>query len=151
MTRTTPTASGFTIERTFAAGVEEVWAAWTDPDEAQHWWHPRGVHTPRESIEFDLRVGGAYHYTMVDEVTGTQYPTGGVYLEVTPPTRLVFTWGHPGADPEKAPVISVTLTPDGDQCRMTFTISRLDDRHESIRDGWEQAIDILGEHLGCGR
>jgi uncharacterized protein YndB with AHSA1/START domain len=46
MTTTTPTATGFTIERTFAAGVEEVWKAWTDPDEAQHWWHPRGVHTP---------------------------------------------------------------------------------------------------------
>lgn len=148
---TTSTTTGFTIERSFAASVEELWEAWTDPDEVQHWWHPRGVRTPRESIELDVRAGGAYRYTMIDEATGAQYPTGGVYLEVSPPTRLVFTWGVPDADPEQAPVISVTLTPDGDQCRMTFTISRLDRLHDDIQDGWEQAIDILAEHLGRGR
>ncbi len=144
---TTPTTTGFTIERRFDATVEQLWEAWTDPDEAQHWWHPRGVHTPRGSIEFDMRVGGRYRYTMVNDATGDEYPTGGVYLEVTPPTRLVFTWGYPDADPDQSPVVTVALTPDGGGCRMTFTITGLDGMHDSIQGGWEQTIDVLADHL----
>ncbi|MEE9416844.1 MAG: SRPBCC domain-containing protein [Acidimicrobiales bacterium] len=49
--------TGFTIERRFDATVDDLWQAWTDPGEMQQWFHPRGAHTPRESIEVDLRIG----------------------------------------------------------------------------------------------
>lgn len=142
------TTTGFTIERSFDATVDELWGAWTDPDELQHWWHPRGVHTPRDTIEVDLRVGGSYRYTMINDSTGEQYPTGGVYLEVEAPSRLVFTWGHPDVEPNDSPLITVALAADGDRCRMTFSITRLDWMDAEIRDGWDQAIDILAVHLG---
>ncbi len=147
MTTDTPPSAGFTITRRFDASVDELWAAWTDPDELQHWLHPRGVHTPPELIEVDLRVGGRYRYTMVSDATGDEYPTGGEYLEVSPPTRLVFTWGYPDASPAESPRISVELDADGDGCVMTFTIERLDAAHDDIRTGWDQALDVLGEHL----
>ena len=44
--------------RTYAAPRQLVWDAWTDPDQMAQWWGPRGVSTPRESIELDLRPGG---------------------------------------------------------------------------------------------
>ena len=43
--------------RTYAAPRELVWDAWTDPDQMAQWWGPRGVTTPRESIEVDPAPG----------------------------------------------------------------------------------------------
>lgn len=140
---------GFTLVRDFDAAPQEIWSAWTDPDEIAQWWHPRGVSTPRESVMVDARVGGRYTYTMVDDATGAAYPTGGVYLEVQPFERLVFTWGDPDADPDDAPVATVTLTPDGARTRMTFDLRGLDGRpgDGNFYDGWDSALDVLADHL----
>lgn len=95
--------NSFTIERHFDTTPEDLWQAWTEPDEATHWWHPRDVHTSRETVHIDARVGGRYSYTMVHDVTGENYPTAGVYREVDRPNRLVFTWGAEDDDPEDCP------------------------------------------------
>ncbi|MFE4499183.1 SRPBCC domain-containing protein [Rhodococcus sp. NPDC056743] len=99
----------FTIIRIFDAPREQLWRAWTDPDEAARWWHPRGVSSPREHVDIDPRVGGTYSYLMINDDDGAEYPTGGTYLEVEKPERLVFTWGSPEDSVESAPRITVTL------------------------------------------
>lgn len=53
-------SKGFALVRTFDATAEEIWEAWTDPDSAAQWWHPRGASTPRETVDIDARVGGRY-------------------------------------------------------------------------------------------
>ena len=63
--QTATTAKQFTITRVLDAPRAHVWRAWTDPDEAPHWFHPRGLTTPREPVDFDVRPGGRYRYTMV--------------------------------------------------------------------------------------
>ena len=83
----------FSIVRVFDAPREPVWRAWTDASELAQWLHLFEVST--SNIAFDVRVGGRYRYTMTDEETGEQFPTGGEYLEVDPFDRLVFTWGIP--------------------------------------------------------
>ena len=60
--------------RTYAAPRQLVWDAWTDPDQMAQWWGPRGVSTPRESIELDLRPGGRMRFDMVDDATGSALP-----------------------------------------------------------------------------
>ena len=142
----TDTAS-FTIERRFDATPEELWDAWTNPDEATHWWHPRGVHTPRDSVTIDARVGGGYSYTMIHDETGERFPTAGVYREVERPTRLAFTWGDAGDQPQACPLIEVDITPDGDGSRMVFTMTRLEPQHDDVRTGWTEAFDVLAEHI----
>lgn len=77
--------------RTYPAPRQLVWDAWTDPDQMARWWGPRGVSTPRESIELDLRPGGRIAFDMVDDTTGTPYPNSGTFLEVQPPARLVWS------------------------------------------------------------
>jgi uncharacterized protein YndB with AHSA1/START domain len=140
---------GFTIVREFEATPAELWHAWTDPDEAAHWWHPTGLRTPRDTVTIDARVGGRYAYTMVDDATAQEYPTGGVYREVAPFERLVFTWGHPDSDPDDTPVVSVTLTPIGGRTRMTFTLQGVDaqpgDRY--MYDGWDSALEEFRIHV----
>ncbi|WP_066586154.1 SRPBCC family protein [Cellulomonas timonensis] len=142
-------AKGFTLVRDFDATPQDLWRAWTDPDEAAVWWHPSGVHTPRETVAIDARVGGRYAYTMVNDATGEQYPTGGVYREVVEPERLVFTWGLPDGDPDDAPLITVTLEPTDAGTRMTFDLRGFDAARGdgNVYDGWDSALDELDAHV----
>ncbi|MDQ1607858.1 MAG: hypothetical protein QOE16_590 [Microbacteriaceae bacterium] len=146
-------SKGFTLVRTFEAAPEAIWEAWTDPDSVAQWWHPRGASTPRESVDVDARIGGTYTYTMVNNATGEKVITGGVYLEVEPFKRLVFTWGFPGADPDDTPVIVVTLEPAGDGTRMTFDLRGVagSEGDGSFYDGWVGALDSLEDYLGGDR
>ena len=99
----------FTITRVFDAPRDLVWQAWTDPDEAAIWWHPKGIETPRESVHIDARLGGAYRYTMIAP-DGTEYPTVGTYREITPPERIVMTWGSPGDADDAMPLLTIEAT-----------------------------------------
>ena len=143
------TSKGFTLVRELEATPAEIWDAWTNPDEAAHWWHPRGVSTPRESVQIDARVGGRYAYTMINDANGDEYPTVGVYREVVPSEKLVFTWGDPDEDPDDCPVITVTIEPVGERTRMTFDLRGIDAEPGDayIYDGWVGALDNLVDHL----
>jgi uncharacterized protein YndB with AHSA1/START domain len=151
---TTPTPTQerqFTITRVFDAPRALVWRCWTDPDEAPAWLHPRGVVTPREHVDFDVRPGGRYRYTMVAGA-GAEYPTAGTYREVSPPSRLVFTWGNPGDADEVMPLITVDLAEhgaDGRQTRMTFRLEGFAGApgDANVYDGWSEAFDLLVERL----
>jgi uncharacterized protein YndB with AHSA1/START domain len=141
----------FTITRVFDAPRELVWRCWTDPDEAPAWLHPRGIATPREHVDFDVRPGGRYRYTMV-AADGTAYPTAGTYREVEPPHRLVFTWGSPGDADEVMPLITVELAehgPDGRQTHMTFHLAGIAGvpGDANVYDGWSEAFDLMVERL----
>lgn len=141
----------FTLTRTFEAPVTTVWQAWTDPRHLTHWFHPAGFSTPLDSIHVDLRVGGRYRYTMIEDETGAAHPTGGEFLEVAPPSRLVFTWASPEAAPGASPVATVTLDGDGERTRMVFTLRGTAGRpgDDGVHDGWQQAVEILAVHLGA--
>jgi uncharacterized protein YndB with AHSA1/START domain len=150
---TTTTAPAFTIERVFDAPRELLWQVWTDPDEAPYWLHPRDITTPRESVDYDLRPGGAYRYTMIAG-DGSEYPTVGRYREVTPPERLVFTWGSPGDDDDEMPLITVDLAehgPSREQTRMTFHVQGIAGQpgDRNVYDGWAEALDLLAERVAA--
>ena len=150
------TATGtkqFTITRVFDAPRELVWQAWTTEADAAEWWHPRDIEIKPGSVAVDVRVGGRYAYTMVNPADGQEYPTVGVYREVTPPERLVFTWGSPGDRDEDAPVITVELRElSEDRTEMRFhllgTVGQAGD--ENVYDGWDSAFDMLAEQLAEG-
>jgi uncharacterized protein YndB with AHSA1/START domain len=142
------TSKGFTLTRLLDATPEQIWTAWTDPDHAAQWWHPRGLTTPRDSVQIDARVGGSYSYTMVDDATGEEHPTGGTYSEVVAPERLVFTWGDPGDG--GIAEITVRIEPVGDLTRLTFELRGVDGTSgdDGVYDGWDSALDELATHLG---
>lgn len=145
---------GFTLVREFDATPAEIWDAWTNPDEAVYWWHPRGVSTPRESVRIDARTGGSYEYTMINDTTGETYPTVGEYREVIPLEKLVFTWGSPTDSAEERPVITVSIEPvdtdtSAQRTRMTFDLRGYDAHpgDANVYDGWDSALGLLSEHL----
>jgi uncharacterized protein YndB with AHSA1/START domain len=144
------TTKGFTLVRNLDATPAEIWEAWTNPDEAARWWHPRGLSTPRESVSIDARVGGRYADTMANDASGEEYVTAGEYREVVPMEKLVFTWGRPEDDPDDCPLITVTIEPLGELTRMTFDLRGHDGMRgdADVYDGWDSALDVLAEHLG---
>ena len=144
------TSKGFTLVRELDATPEQIWNAWTDEEHAAAWWHPRGMHTPRESVSIDARVGGVYSYTMVDDATGEEYVTVGDYREVVPLEKLVFTWGNADDASNDRPLITVTIEPYGELTRMTFDIRGVDGMRgdDFFFDGWESALDSLVGFLG---
>lgn len=89
-----------TITRTYPAPREKVFRAWTDPQELKKWWAAGpGYTTP--FAEVDLRVGGRYRLAMKPPDKDVVHVVVGVYREVRPPERLIYTWGWEGsAGPE---------------------------------------------------
>ena len=145
---TPPTDSPqFSITRVFDAPRELVWQAWTDGSELAQWLHPFGVSA--DSVVADVRVGGRYRYTMTNDETGESFPTGGEYIEVQPIDRLAFTWGDPDAPIDGTPVITLTLTPQGERTELTFHMLG----HAGapgdgfVYDGWDEGLTNLGRHL----
>ena len=138
-------APEFTITRNQNACRELVWRAWTEKKELAAWLPS----TPLESISFDVREGGRYRYTMVNIETGEEYPTGGVFLDVVPFERLVFTWGYPDAPIEDSPVVTLTLTAHGDRTEMIFHLRGCAGHpgDQYFYDGWSEALNNLTTHL----
>ena len=131
--------------RTYEAPRELVWKAWTDPDQLALWWGPKGVTTPRESIELDLRPGGRLAFDMVDDATGTRYPNSGTIVEIDPPARLV--WSDDGfADGSAKGTATVTFT-EVDASTTTVTVHLLADFSDTVRSGaeagWGTQLDKL--------
>ena len=75
------------VTRTFDAPARIVFEAWTNPELFKRWWLPKSMGMSLRSLEMDVRVGGGYRLEF--EPHGMAF--FGTYLEVTPPSRLVWT------------------------------------------------------------
>src|SRR5262245_9338520 len=78
------------ITRVFDAPRALVFEAWTDPEHVRHWFGPK--HCPATQVTLDVRPGGRWRGCLRDVDTGNFLWLGGVYREVVPPERLVFTF-----------------------------------------------------------
>src|ERR1700681_2161287 len=140
MSTQTATKPSLTVKRRYNASPAKVFAAWTDPQKLASWFGPEQV--TEVSAETDVRVGGRYH---IKAVTPTdEHNVGGVYREVVPNEKLVFTWAWQSM-PERESVVTVLFKPDGDGTLLTLTHEQFfdepaRDRHEQ---GWTGALEKL--------
>jgi uncharacterized protein YndB with AHSA1/START domain len=165
MTNTETTRRDFTLTWTLAAPRAEVFQAWTDPDHLD-WFYNDGQPTPNEPIELDLRVGGVWRQQMViDE--DTAYATGGIYREIVPDEKLVFTWGATDGWPkidldrlDESPLVTVTLSQLNGRTEMTVHVElpahlsaeRVQEWWSlGIRDGWRDTVDRLAARFATRR
>lgn len=103
-TAATPKIEALEVSRVIAAPRERVFRAWTDATELSRWFGPTGDHKT-EVPELDLRVGGKYRFEI--HFKDAINRVSGVYREIAPPEKLVFTWLW---DRPEAPETLVTVT-----------------------------------------
>jgi uncharacterized protein YndB with AHSA1/START domain len=90
------------VTRTFDAPARLVFEAWSTPELFRRWWVPKSLGMTLHSCEMDVRTGGGYRLGFGD---GMEF--FGRYLEVTPPSRIVWTNDEGG---DNGSVTTVTLT-----------------------------------------
>ncbi len=140
------TKPSLTIKRRFNAAPAKVFNAWTDPEKMTRWMGPGEVTAP--AVECDLRVGGHYAIKMATS-SGEEHSVSGVYREIVPNEKLVFTWAWK-TTPERESLVTVTFKPEGDGTLMTlhheqFFDEDARDRHEA---GWNGTMVKLERFLG---
>ena len=141
------TRPSLTLKRRFNASPEKVYAAWTDPQKLIRWFGPPTVVPETVKAEIDLRVGGRYRISFTAQ-DGEYFEAGGLYREVVPNERLVFTWAW-HSTPERESLVTVALKSDGDGTLLTLHHEQLFD--EAARDGhesgWIGTLDKLEKFI----
>ena len=142
---TVATKPSLTVKRRFNAAPAKVFAAWTDAEKVKRWMGPGEVQVL--SAESDARTGGRYRWVM-QAPNGEQHDVSGVYREVIPNEKLVFTWAWKST-PERESLVTVTLKPDGDGTLMTLTHEQFfdEDARDRHQHGWNGAMEKLDKYL----
>jgi uncharacterized protein YndB with AHSA1/START domain len=137
------------IKRTFAAPREKVFAAWTNAEMMARWFGRGRKEQPATQVaELDVRPGGKYRVEIF-AADGTAYRMYGVYREVQPPEKLVFTWSSETEGFQDS-VVSVDFRALGESgfTEVTLRHERLPEAvREDHRDGWTSCLGTLAELL----
>jgi uncharacterized protein YndB with AHSA1/START domain len=136
-----------TLKRRINAAPAKVLAAWIDPAKVSRWMGPEGVVVLGAEIE--ARAGGRYCWTMRSP-DGETHEVSGVYREIVPDRKLVFTWTWKST-PERESIVTVTFTPDGDGTILTLTHEQLFDEDVCARHqhGWIGSLDKLEKFVAA--
>lgn len=137
------------LTRRLPASPERVFRALTEPADIARWWGPQLFTTP--AIELDLRVGGAYRFTM-QPPDGDRFHLSGEFLDVSPPSRLAYTfrWDEPTPDDrETAVTLTAEAVGEGTELTLRHTGFATAERLELHRGGWTDSLDKLSALLGA--
>ncbi len=116
------------ISRTFTAARQDVWNAWTQPEQFKQWYMPAPFRVP--SCEFDVRPGGQLRVD-TQGPDGVIMPLTGEFKVVDEPSKLVLTNSPLDADGNKL-----------FEVQHTILLSENDDGHTTL--------DITSEVLSAG-
>jgi uncharacterized protein YndB with AHSA1/START domain len=123
------------VTRSFDAPARLVFEAWSNPELFERWWVPRTMGMTLRSCEMDVRTGGTYRLDF-----GEGMAFFGRYLEVTPPSRIVWTNEEAG---DAGSVTTVTLNEaDG---RTLLVVSELFPSKEALDADGGGAADAMYE------
>jgi len=98
------------VTRAFNGPPRIVFEAWTKPELLKRWWAPKSYGVSFISCEADVRTGGTYRFVFGHPSSEKPMEFFGKYIEVTPPSRLVWTNEEGG---EGGPVTTVTFEERG--------------------------------------
>lgn len=126
---TEATGTELVLERRIAASPETLFSFFTDPEKVTRWLAVEAT--------VDPRPGGVYHQVHLDD-EGTRHEMPCEFVEVSPPSRLVFTW------PKGPSTVEVTFEPDGDGTRLTLTHRDLPEQSRGAhQQGWLRLLETL--------
>lgn len=161
-TASTEARRRITMERVYAADVQDVWDLWTTKDGIESWWGPGGFAVTVRAL--DLRPGGELRYAMtaIDPPQVEFMKKAGMPLttearitfrEIVPRRRLAYV--HladfiPGVEPyDVATVVELTPTPQGVRMTLTFDAMHSDEWTQRATMGWESELAKLAAVLAA--
>ena len=123
------------VTRTFNGPARLVFEAWTKPELFKQWWVPKSMGMFLRSCEMDVRVGGKYRLEFEPDATAFF----GTYIEVTPPSRLVWT----NEESDEGSVTTVTFAEKGG--KTLLVMHELYPSKEALDAAGTGAADAMGE------
>jgi len=144
-----PDDATLVVRRLLKAPQHLVFEAWTSAEHIQQWMRPEpGMEVPRANM--DLRVGGRFRIQM-KMPDGEFFTAVGVFKEVKPPTRLVYTWdwekdggGAEFGEVEGKPtLVTVDFLERGERTELVLTHSRFAtmESRDSHARGWDKLVE----------
>jgi uncharacterized protein YndB with AHSA1/START domain len=131
------------LTRLIDATPDKVFRAWTDPELLKKWFAPLPYTVPEAQV--DLRVGGS-NFIVMRDADGNDFPNRGVYLEVVPNHKLVFTDAYTHDwQPSAKPFMTVVLTFEEEDGKTRYTARA---RHWTVED--RNTHEQMGFHQGWG-
>lgn len=139
------TKPSLVLKRRLKAPPAKVYEAWTDPQKMMRWWGPAQAEMLK--AEADARVGGRFR-AVFRTPDGEEHDVSGVYREVVPDEKLVFTWRWRTL-PERESLVTVALKADGGGTLLTLTHEQFFDEaaRDRHREGWSGCLDELERYL----
>ena len=135
------------LTHVLAAAPAVVFRALTEPVELAKWWGPHGFTTPE--IELDLRVGGAYRFTM-QPPEGEAFHLAGEFREIDSPARLSYTfrWEEPTPD-DRETLVTLSLRDAGESTELTLEQGDFatEERRALHEAGWGDSFQKLDRVL----
>ena len=135
------------LRRHYPVAPEKVWRAWTDPQAIAKWWGPGG-YDPVSVVEVDVRAGGRFRMVFGGP-EGREHECAGIYREVVPHRKLVFTWHWPNTTPERVTLVTILFKQAPGGTDLEFLQERFFD--ETVRDshirGWSESFVKLEQFL----
>jgi uncharacterized protein YndB with AHSA1/START domain len=140
---------GIDIIRVFDAPRERIWAEWTEPERFADWYGGPQAEIPLATVTMDVRAGGRWSLTMLFGPREIHWR--GVYREVVPPQRLVFTVTDIPGDDDPDELVIVDLIDLGDgRTEMRFQQrggGMGPDGYERAKSGWGTFFDYVDQRL----
>jgi uncharacterized protein YndB with AHSA1/START domain len=156
------TAEELVITHVFDAPRDIVFKAWTDPAQLMRWWGPKGFTTP--SVTIDPRIGGVFHYCMRSP-EGQDYWGIGLYREIVPPERIVYTDAFADAEGNRVPpshygmsashpaesLVTVTFTEQQGKTTVTVrqTVPDAVEERAGMEQGWTEMLERLADEAAA--
>jgi uncharacterized protein YndB with AHSA1/START domain len=128
-----------TVETTVAAPVEQVWQAYTTPEDIKQWnaasddWH-----TTAASV--DLRPGGAFSSRMEAKDASMGFDFAGTYTNIVEHELIEYTFG------DRAARVAFATVPAGTHVAVTFD-PEATHTPEQQRQGWQAILDNFRRHV----
>jgi uncharacterized protein YndB with AHSA1/START domain len=132
-----------TVEALVNAPIEEVWRAWTTPDDIKQWnTASEDWHTTRASV--DLRVGGSFSSRMEAKDGSMGFDFAGTYTKVVPNELIECSFG------DRTLRVEFSEGASGVTVRETFDAESTHSLDQQ-RQGWQAILDNFARHVELGR
>jgi uncharacterized protein YndB with AHSA1/START domain len=131
------------VETTVAAPIEQVWRAYTTPEDIMQWnaasddWHTTAA-------TVDLQVGGAFSSRMEAKDGSMGFDFAGTYTKIVKHERIEYTFG------DRTAQVEFSASPAGVRVRVTFD-SEPTHSIEQQREGWQAILNNFSRHVAASR